>query len=70
MLSRWAASYATLALRLTNFGRFYSAALSVCPTLRVKLHGRGPRAEADAARRLPHVSRRVCRRRDAVILVS
>jgi hypothetical protein len=27
-------------------------------TLRVKLHGRGPRAEADAARRLPHVSRR------------
>jgi hypothetical protein len=39
-------------------------------TLRVKLHGRGLRAEADAARRLPHVSRRVCRRRDAVILVS
>ena len=27
-------------------------------TLRVKLCGRGPRAEADAARRLPHVSRR------------
>ena len=27
-------------------------------TLRVKLCGRGPHAEADAARRLPHVSRR------------
>ena len=27
-------------------------------TLRVKLCGRGPGAEADAARRLPHVSRR------------
>ena len=27
-------------------------------TLRVKLCGRGLRAEADAARRLPHVSRR------------
>ena len=27
-------------------------------TLRVKLCGRGPRVEADAARRLPHVSRR------------
>ena len=26
--------------------------------LGVKLHGRGPVAEADAARRLPHVSRR------------
>ena len=30
----------------------------VRPTLRVKLCGRGPGAEADAARRLPHVSRR------------
>jgi hypothetical protein len=39
-------------------------------TLRVKLCGRGPRAEADAARRLPHVTWRVCGRRAAVILVS
>ena len=31
---------------------------SIRLTLRVKLCGRGPRAEADAARRLPHVSRR------------
>ena len=31
---------------------------SVHLTLRVKLCGRGPGAEADAARRLPHVSRR------------
>jgi hypothetical protein len=34
-------------------------------TFRVKLHGRGPRAEADAARRSPHVSRRDCGRRAA-----
>jgi hypothetical protein len=27
-------------------------------TLQFKPHGQGPRAEADAARRLPHVSRR------------
>ena len=32
--------------------------VQVGPTLRVKLCGRGPGAEADAARRLPHVSRR------------
>ena len=31
---------------------------SIRLTLRVKLCGRGLRAEADAARRLPHVSRR------------
>jgi hypothetical protein len=29
----------------------------VRPTLRLKLHGRGPRAEADAARRLPRSTR-------------
>ena len=32
--------------------------MCVRPTLRLKLCGRGPRAEADAARRLPHVTRR------------
>ena len=30
----------------------------VSPTLHAKLCGRGPGAEADAARRSPHVSRR------------
>jgi hypothetical protein len=39
-------------------------------TLRVKLCGRGPRAEADAARRLPPLRLMRCGRRAAVILVS
>jgi len=39
-------------------------------TLRVKLCGQGPRAEADAARRLPPLRLMRCGRRAAVILVS
>ena len=39
-------------------------------TLRVKLCGRGLRAEADAARRLPPLRLTRCGRRVAVILVS
>ena len=39
-------------------------------TLRLKLCGRGPCAEADAARRLPPLRLMRCGRRAAVILVS
>ena len=50
-----------LSLRAHNsrsaLGKLRSAS-AVWLTLRVKLCGRGPCAEADAARRLPHVSRR------------
>jgi len=59
-----------MVLRRRSSVPFPTTEIRIRLTFQLKPHGRGPRAEADAARRLPHVSRPRCRRRDAVILVT